>query len=119
MKNIELTREQSKYLSASIAISQIRLTLDELKMPSVEIKDMYSTVVDLLEGIHEKLNAKIKEVQEPTEETVTITKSEWVQYEKSTIKLNALGCAGVDNWSGYDERHEHISEKDKKFLDEN
>lgn len=36
------------------------------------------------------------------EETVTITKGEYALLRGAKTKLDALECAGVDNWEGYD-----------------
>lgn len=36
------------------------------------------------------------------EETITISMKEYQELQHSEAKLNALICAGVDNWEGYD-----------------
>lgn len=38
-----------------------------------------------------------------TEPTVTITVKEYESLQKDLQWLNALECAGVDNWEGYEE----------------
>lgn len=40
------------------------------------------------------------------EETVTITKSEYEQLIRRECLISALEAVGVDNWCGWDERHE-------------
>ncbi len=40
--------------------------------------------------------------EEEKEETVTITKEEYIQLLNDSNFLNALRAGGVDNWEGYD-----------------
>ena len=59
------------------------------------------------------------------EETITITKQEYVQLAEDQRFLHALQAAGVDNWEGYDyafdlleEGDELLEEGDEKLEEE-
>jgi len=41
-------------------------------------------------------------IEEKNEETVTITKEEYIQLLNDSNFLHALRAGGVDNWEGYD-----------------
>lgn len=45
-----------------------------------------------------------------SEETVTISKSEYDDLLEKSDWLNALECAGVDNWCGYEEAQKLLRE---------
>ena len=47
------------------------------------------------------------------EPTVTITKAEYEQLKRDSEWLGCLEAAGVDNWDGYDEAREMMSDEDE------
>jgi len=49
-----------------------------------------------------------------SKETVTITKAEYEELVKNSNFLEALRCAGVDNWSGYGEAFDILNEWDEE-----
>lgn len=49
-----------------------------------------------------------------TEETVTITKKEYDALVEKSRTLNALRCAGVDNWEGWDYAMESLNQDDTR-----
>jgi len=49
-----------------------------------------------------------------SEETITITKSEYDRLNKRSAFLDAIGAAGVDNWEGY----RHAQEIFEEFNDD-
>lgn len=46
-----------------------------------------------------------------SEETVTITKSEYVRLRQDSELLGCLEAAGVDNWAGWDYAMEMFTEE--------
>ncbi|QFG06670.1 host RecBCD nuclease inhibitor [Proteus phage Myduc] len=45
-------------------------------------------------------------------EMVEITKERYEELLQAEDKLNALECAGVDNWCGYDEAMDALEEEE-------
>lgn len=48
------------------------------------------------------------------EETITISKKEYQSLKDDSRRLTALESAGVDNWQGFDEAMEILSEMEKE-----
>jgi len=56
-------------------------------------------------------STSLEDMEQPDEETITITKKDHDQLLKDSYKLAALEEFGVDNWEGYSDAMLSLTEK--------